>query len=66
VSETSVSSQLTDISDDSSVAESEEELIPKPAGEAGRPGRGGYRLSDKVELDTELFKRIRVRFIIIS
>ncbi|GJJ15403.1 hypothetical protein Clacol_009679 [Clathrus columnatus] len=33
--------------------------IPKPIGEAGRPGRGGYNLDQAVGLNTKEFKKIK-------
>lgn len=35
-------------------------LIPKPPGEAGRPGRGGYLIADKVKWDQKLYNKIEV------
>ena len=34
--------------------------IPKPSGEAGRPGRGGYTLADRLSCTPEEFKRMKV------
>jgi len=41
-------------------------MIPKPQGEVGRPGRGGYNLQDALEWDKDLFYRVRVTFILID
>lgn len=38
----------------------DEDMIPKPAGEAGRPGRGGYNLKDALEWDSKALKKLRV------
>jgi hypothetical protein len=35
-------------------------LIPKPEGEAGRPGRGGYNLEDKLGWRRKEFQQIKV------
>ncbi len=40
----------------------EEALIPKPEGEAGRPGRGGYSLESQVRWGKAQKEEIRVRF----
>lgn len=36
--------------------------IPKPKGEAGRLNRGGYNLEEKMEIDSEEFKDLKVCF----
>lgn len=36
-------------------------LIPKPEGENGRPGRGGYSVAAAVKLDANAFKELKVR-----
>jgi hypothetical protein len=36
-------------------------LIPKPEGEAGRPGRGGYNLEDKLGWERKRFLRVKAR-----
>lgn len=36
------------------------ELIPKPPGENGRPGRGGYSVSNEVQYDKEEWMKIEV------
>ena len=36
--------------------------IPKPEGEVGRPGRGGYNLHDSLGWQSNQFARLRVRF----
>lgn len=36
-------------------------LIPKPEGEAGRPGRGGYNLEDTLGWQRKEFQRVKVR-----
>ncbi|KAF9470789.1 hypothetical protein BDN70DRAFT_939425 [Pholiota conissans] len=37
----------------------DEGLIPKPLGEAGRPGRGGYNLEEALGWESKDFKRIK-------
>lgn len=39
----------------------EERKIPKPCGEPGRPGSGGYRLEDKLGWNKATFEAITVR-----
>lgn len=34
--------------------------IPKPEGEAGRPGRGGYNLEKSLNWDADRFKKLKV------
>lgn len=45
-------SELTDLSDDG--------LIPKPDGEAGRPGRGGYNLETALDWNPKSFRKLKV------
>ena len=52
-----------DSDSDSGSATSEEPLIPKPDGEAGRPGRGGYNLEEALGWEHKKYRRIKVRFI---
>jgi hypothetical protein len=40
---------------------SSESKIPKPEGEVGRPGRGGYSLETALSWDAERFKKLKVR-----
>ncbi len=40
--------------------DSEEAKIPKPEGEAGRPGRGGYNLENVVQWNSTEFRRLKV------
>ena len=65
-------SELTSISEDDdkphskpdfrAVLESEDAgKVPKPEGEAGRPGRGGYSLSDALGWTTDEFSTLQVR-----
>ena len=58
-SESSESSVLTDISDLSS-DESDDQLIPKPQGQAGRPNRGGYNLEMALNWPPKTFERFQV------
>ncbi|KAG1728746.1 uncharacterized protein EDB91DRAFT_1253344 [Suillus paluster] len=39
--------------------ESNDSKIPKPEGEAGRPGRGGYNLEKALNWDADQFKKLR-------
>ena len=48
----------TDSSDESD--DSEEGLIPKPDGEAGRPGCGGYNLEDELGWKKSEFRKFKV------
>jgi hypothetical protein len=62
-SDTSSLSDLTDLSDSrsrSSSPGSEEEPIPKPEGEAGRPSRGGYSLATELKWEAGAFKKLQV------
>ena len=43
-----------------SLSEDEGDKIPKPTGEAGRPGRGGYNLEEKLGWGSEGFKQLKV------
>lgn len=36
--------------------------IPKPEGEAGRPGRGGYNLASQLAWDSAVFTKLKVRY----
>ncbi|THV01482.1 hypothetical protein K435DRAFT_617871, partial [Dendrothele bispora CBS 962.96] len=36
--------------------------VPKPHGENGRPGRGGYALKDVLGWDKDEYKKVQVRF----
>lgn len=47
-------------SDSSDSATSEDHLIPKPDGEAGRPGRGGYNLEEALGWEHKKYCRIKV------
>jgi hypothetical protein len=42
---------------------SETGRIPKPDGEPGRPGRGGYNLQEALAWDSKSFQRLKVRHI---
>lgn len=50
-----------DSSSDDDDNDSEKELIPKPEGDAGRPGRGGYNLEDKLGWQRKEFQQMKVR-----
>jgi hypothetical protein len=45
---------------DSDSATSDDQLIPKPDGEAGRPGRGGYNLEEALGWEHKKYRRIKV------
>ena len=47
-------------SDDDDDDDGDNKLIPKPEGEAGRPGRGGYNLEDKLGWRRKEFQQIKV------
>lgn len=51
-------SDLTSVTD----SDTESELILKPDGEAGRPGRGGYNLEEALKWDHKKYLRIKVRY----
>lgn len=53
-------SELSD-SDSSSDSGSADVKIPKPPGEAGRPGRGGYTLEEALDWNSKTFKKLKVR-----
>lgn len=50
--------------DSSSTTDSDSDsgLIPKPEGEAGRPGRGGYNLEDTLAWSKEEYRQLKVWF----
>jgi hypothetical protein len=51
------------VSDGESIAsDPEDDKIPKPIGEAGRPNSGGYSLETVLEWKTEDFQRIQVMY----
>lgn len=54
-SESSLSSLSDSESDDDN-----DLLIPKPKGEAGRPGRGGYNLEDTLAWEAKDYRKIKV------
>jgi len=47
-------------SDSSDSSTSEDHLIPKPEGEAGRPGRGGYNLEEALGWEHKRYRRVKV------
>lgn len=59
--ESSISSD-NDNTGDSTASESDSEdgLIAKPPGEAGRPGRGGYNLEIELAWDSKKFHKLKV------
>jgi hypothetical protein len=54
------SDDISDIDTDSA-DESDGEKIPKPSGEPGRPGRGGYNLDEAINWDPATFRKLKVR-----
>ena len=58
-------SDLSEISESDS-ADLDDAKIPKPAGEAGRPGRGGYNLEVTLDWNPKAFKKLKVRSLIVS
>ncbi|KAF8576076.1 hypothetical protein K439DRAFT_1623128 [Ramaria rubella] len=52
------STDESDLSSESE-AESDSEKIPKPIGEPGRPGRGGYNLEEAINWDMLRFKKLK-------
>jgi hypothetical protein len=44
-----------------SVGLSEDSKIPRPAGEPGRPGRGGYTLQEALDWSPKAFSKFKVR-----
>lgn len=68
-SQSSASSALTNVSSDApsrsvsrspSPADSSHDLIQKPDGEAGRPGRGGYNLQKTLNWHPKTFQKLQV------
>ena len=55
-------SDMTSLTDSDSDAS---QLIPKPDGEAGRPGRGGYNLEEALKWEHKKYLRVKVRYYII-
>lgn len=55
--ESSTDSECGSLSD---VNSNDEQLIPKPEGEAGRPGRGGYNLEETLAWDSKEYRKIKV------
>jgi hypothetical protein len=52
---------LSDSDSSTSSINSSEEKIPKPAGEPGRPGRGGYTLHEALEWNPKAYTKFKVR-----
>jgi hypothetical protein len=48
------------IIDCSSESDSNDESIPKPVGEPGRPNRGGYNLQSAINLDGTTYRKLKV------
>lgn len=56
-------SDLSSIPTEAESADEGEELIPKPQGEAGRPGRGGYNLQEALGWSDVDYKKPKVIFL---
>ena len=64
--ESSSDSPASDSSESESSGSSESEssddgTIPKPPGEVGLPGRGGYTFDDALDWNPKAFKKLKVR-----
>jgi hypothetical protein len=57
------SSDLSSLTDSDSEDEEDEALIPKPEGEAGRPGRGGYNVENALGWPGNEYRRLKVRLL---
>lgn len=55
-------SSLSELESDSDSDSDSDNLIPKPDGEAGRPGRGGYNLEEALAWDKREYRRLKVTF----
>ena len=55
------SSSLDSTLDSESTLSEEPPKIPKPAGEPGRPGRGGYNLKCALDWDNNVYTKFKVR-----
>jgi len=53
-------SSLTDSDSEYEEDEEEEDLISKPEGEAGRPGRGGYNVEDALGWPGKEYRQLKV------
>ncbi|KIK52813.1 hypothetical protein GYMLUDRAFT_250940 [Collybiopsis luxurians FD-317 M1] len=51
-------SPLTPEPNSDAASNENEDQIPKPVGEAGRPGRGGYNLQEKLGWPAQRFKNV--------
>jgi hypothetical protein len=58
---TNQGSSLSEEEDDNG-SDNQSYKFPKPAGEAGRPGRGGYNLQEKLDWPLVKFENFRVRW----
>lgn len=57
-------SPLSDLSENDDCVVPPKGCIPKPTGEAGRPGRGGYNLEAVLGWKPDVFSRLKVSFIL--
>jgi hypothetical protein len=53
-------SSQSDVELEDSDSDTDDDQIPKPSGEAGRPGRGGYNLEDTLHWDPKEFTKLKV------
>jgi hypothetical protein len=56
-------SDLSSLTDSDSEDKEDEDLIPKPEGEAGRPGRGGYNLENALGWPGKEYRLLKVRLL---
>ena len=54
-------SDSSELSDSDSSTDSDVAKIPKPPGEAGRPGRGRYTLEEALDWNPKMYKKLKVR-----
>jgi hypothetical protein len=57
-------SDLSSLSSSDSGDLEDDDLISKPEGEAGRPGRGGYNLEESLGWPTKEYRRLKVRVVL--
>jgi hypothetical protein len=53
-------SELDELSDSDASSDSDDAKIPKPQGEAGRPGRGGYNLAAALDWNSKQYNKLKV------
>jgi hypothetical protein len=57
-------SELSSLTDSDS-EDDEDNLISKPEGEAGRPGRGGYNLEEALAWSRKEYRQLKVRYFMV-